>query len=57
VLFVNDTIQLTQRWSVLGGVRDANYEQHGYSTWEHQYADYVTPGDPRTLSLNARIDF
>ena len=25
--------------------------------WEYQYADYVTPGDPRTLSLNARIDF
>jgi iron complex outermembrane receptor protein len=25
--------------------------------WEYQYADSVTPGDPRTLSLNARIDF
>jgi iron complex outermembrane recepter protein len=22
-----------------------------------QYADYVGPGDPRTLSLNARFDF
>ncbi|MFM0344127.1 TonB-dependent siderophore receptor [Paraburkholderia sp. RL17-347-BIC-D] len=31
-LFANDTIQLTQRWSVLGGVRYTNYEQHGYST-------------------------
>ncbi|WP_090863618.1 TonB-dependent siderophore receptor [Paraburkholderia diazotrophica] len=25
--------------------------------WEYQYADYISPGDPRTLSLNARIDF
>ncbi|RKP44210.1 TonB-dependent receptor [Trinickia fusca] len=25
--------------------------------WEYQYADYVTPGDPRTLSLNAKFDF
>jgi iron complex outermembrane receptor protein len=31
-LFASDTIQLTQRWSVLGGVRYTNYEQHGYST-------------------------
>ena len=25
--------------------------------WEFQYADYIAPGDPRTLSLNARLDF
>ncbi|QCP53815.1 TonB-dependent receptor [Trinickia violacea] len=25
--------------------------------WEFQYADYIKPGDPRTLSLNAKIDF
>nr|WP_175802271.1 TonB-dependent receptor [Burkholderia anthina] len=25
--------------------------------WEYQYADYVKPGDPRTVSLNAKIDF
>lgn len=25
--------------------------------WEFQYADYVKPGDPRTISLNAKIDF
>ncbi|MPW16036.1 TonB-dependent siderophore receptor [Paraburkholderia sp. CNPSo 3157] len=25
--------------------------------WEYQYADYISPGDPRTLSLNARMDF
>ncbi|CAG9236553.1 Ferrichrome-iron receptor [Paraburkholderia sabiae] len=25
--------------------------------WEYQYADYISPGDPRTVSLNARIDF
>ncbi|MGQ7939698.1 TonB-dependent siderophore receptor [Paraburkholderia sp. D1E] len=31
-LFASDTIQLTQRWSALGGVRYTNYEQHGYST-------------------------
>ncbi len=31
-LFASDTIQLTQRWSVLGGVRYTNYEQHGYSS-------------------------
>ncbi|SDV48069.1 TonB-dependent siderophore receptor [Chitinasiproducens palmae] len=30
-LFVSDTIALTSRWSVLGGVRFTNYEQHGYS--------------------------
>jgi iron complex outermembrane recepter protein len=25
--------------------------------WEFQYADYVKPGDPRSISLNAKIDF
>lgn len=25
--------------------------------WEFQYADYIKPGDPRTISLNAKIDF
>lgn len=25
--------------------------------WEYQYADYISPGDPRTVSLNARVDF
>ncbi|SAL32508.1 TonB-dependent siderophore receptor [Caballeronia humi] len=25
--------------------------------WEFQYADYIAPGEPRTLSLNARLDF
>ncbi|WP_255451493.1 hypothetical protein [Trinickia terrae] len=25
--------------------------------WEFQYADYVKPGDPRMLSLNAKIEF
>ncbi len=25
--------------------------------WEFQYADFIKPGDPRTLSLNAKIDF
>lgn len=25
--------------------------------WEFQYADYVKPGDPRTVSVSARIDF
>jgi iron complex outermembrane receptor protein len=25
--------------------------------WEFQYADYIAPGEPRTLSLNARFDF
>ncbi len=29
-VFASDTIALTQRWSVLGGVRITNYEQHGY---------------------------
>ncbi|WP_232316855.1 TonB-dependent siderophore receptor [Candidatus Burkholderia verschuerenii] len=29
-LFASDTIALTSRWSVLGGVRLTNYEQHGY---------------------------
>ncbi|WP_409014798.1 TonB-dependent siderophore receptor [Caballeronia sp. LP006] len=29
-LFASDTIALTERWSVLGGVRYTNYEQHGY---------------------------
>ncbi|MDR5759632.1 TonB-dependent receptor [Caballeronia sp. LZ035] len=29
-LFASDTIALTSRWSVLGGVRFTNYEQHGY---------------------------
>jgi iron complex outermembrane receptor protein len=30
-LFASDTIQLTERWSVLGGVRYTNYEQNGYA--------------------------
>lgn len=25
--------------------------------WMFQYADYIAPGDPRTVSLNAKIDF
>jgi iron complex outermembrane receptor protein len=25
--------------------------------WQFQYADYVAPGEPRTISLNAKIDF
>lgn len=25
--------------------------------WEFQYADYIKPGDPRSVSLNAKIDF
>ncbi len=25
--------------------------------WEFQYADYIQPGEPRTLSLNARVEF
>jgi iron complex outermembrane recepter protein len=29
-VFASDTIALTSRWSVLGGVRFTNYEQHGY---------------------------
>lgn len=29
----------------------------GRRYWEFQYADYVKPGDPRTISLNAKIDF
>ncbi|MDR5741204.1 TonB-dependent receptor [Caballeronia sp. LZ016] len=30
-IFASDTIALTSRWSVLGGVRFTNYEQHGYA--------------------------
>lgn len=30
-LFASDTIELTDRWSVLGGVRYTNYEQNGYA--------------------------
>lgn len=25
--------------------------------WMYQYSDYIAPGDPRTVSLNAQIDF
>ena len=25
--------------------------------WEYQYANYIKPGDPRTLSLSAKLDF
>ena len=25
--------------------------------WMYQYSDYIAPGDPRTFSLNAKIDF
>ncbi len=30
-LFLSDTIALTEKWSVLGGVRYTNYEQNGYA--------------------------
>ncbi|WJF91344.1 TonB-dependent siderophore receptor [Paraburkholderia bonniea] len=30
-IFASDTIQLTQRWSVLGGLRYTNYDQKGYA--------------------------
>ncbi len=25
--------------------------------WEFQYADYIAPGEPKTLSLNTRMEF
>ena len=25
--------------------------------WEYQYENYVKPGDPRTLSVSAKLDF
>ncbi|MFL9948321.1 TonB-dependent receptor [Paraburkholderia agricolaris] len=43
-LFASDTIQLTQRWSVLGGVRYTNYEQHGYSTTGATTSSYSQNG-------------
>ncbi|MFM0499631.1 TonB-dependent siderophore receptor [Paraburkholderia caffeinilytica] len=43
-LFASDTIQLTQRWSVLGGVRYTNYEQHGYSTTGATLSTYSQNG-------------
>ncbi|RLK45446.1 TonB-dependent siderophore receptor [Cupriavidus plantarum] len=30
--FVSDTIHITDKWSVLGGLRVTNYEQNGYGT-------------------------
>ena len=43
-LFASDTIQLTQRWSVLGGVRYTNYEQHGYTVSGATVSTYAQNG-------------
>ena len=40
-----------------GGKNDALDNITNKRYWEYQYADYISPGDPRTVSLNARIDF
>jgi hypothetical protein len=33
-------------------IEDTEDDKHGRT-----HADYIKPGDPRTLSLNAKIDF
>ncbi|WP_144107483.1 TonB-dependent siderophore receptor [Paraburkholderia sp. BCC1886] len=47
-VFASDTIAITDRWSVLGGVRYTNYEQHGYgvdgsTTSSYSQNGVVTP--------------
>lgn len=55
-LFASDTIALTERWSVLGGVRYTNYEQHGYgidgtTTSTYSQNGVVTPSVALTFKL------
>ncbi|MDE1179637.1 TonB-dependent receptor [Paraburkholderia sp.] len=42
--FASDTIKLTSRWSVLGGVRYTNYEQHGYALGGATTSTYTQNG-------------
>lgn len=42
-LFASDTIALSQRWSILGGVRYTNYAQHGYAAPDYVKSGIVTP--------------
>ncbi|WP_240648309.1 TonB-dependent siderophore receptor [Pararobbsia silviterrae] len=43
-LFASDTIALTSRWSVLGGLRYTNYEQHGYALNGSTISTYTENG-------------
>jgi iron complex outermembrane receptor protein len=39
------------------GVRAAIDNLTNRRYWEFQYADYIQPGEPRTVSVNARLEF
>lgn len=43
-IFASDTVQLSQRWSVLAGLRYTNYEQNGYTTTGQVSSNYGKNG-------------
>ncbi|CAB3842315.1 Ferric-anguibactin receptor FatA [Achromobacter insuavis] len=55
-LFASDTVDLTDRWSVLGGVRYTNYEQTGFDTTGARTSRYEKNGVPTpTVALMFKI--
>jgi len=43
-VFASDTIKLSDRWSVLAGLRSTNYEQRGYGTDGAKTSEYARKG-------------
>ncbi|MFM9926437.1 TonB-dependent receptor [Variovorax sp. H27-G14] len=43
-VFASDTLKLSDRWSVLGGLRSTSYEQNGYDTTGLQTSTYRKSG-------------
>lgn len=43
-VFASDTLKLSERWSVLGGVRNTNFEQNGYGVTGARSSQYTKSG-------------
>ncbi|WP_414650955.1 TonB-dependent siderophore receptor [Eoetvoesiella sp.] len=43
-IFASDTVQLTDRWSVLGGLRYTNYDQKAFTAAGAEYSSYKKNG-------------
>ncbi|WP_425468634.1 TonB-dependent siderophore receptor [Pigmentiphaga aceris] len=55
-LFISDTIDLSERWSVLGGLRHTRYEQDNFSTTGARTSRYAQNVNTPTLALMFKPD-
>jgi iron complex outermembrane receptor protein len=55
-LFLSDTIDLTERWSVLGGLRHTRYEQENFGTTGERSSRYAQNVNTPTLALMFKLD-